>query len=153
MNPFLNFISEEDRASLTRVLIFRISNKVLVLLLVVVVIFSFTLFGANYLMEQEIDRVKTEQQNTRVLINGDENTTIESAIEDLNAKISRLADIQEDYVPWTAVFEKFETVATAGVHFSSKEIELLSDSTSSMNCKIEMVSLLKKAVSSFDALS
>lgn len=125
---FLNFISDEQKAILLKVFVFKIINRALLLLIIIAFIFSGTLFGAKLLMNQEIETIRMDQQNSKVFINGDENATIESAIKSLNATTSRLTTVQSSYVQWTRVLQRLEQISIVGIEFDSVEINALTNS-------------------------
>jgi len=123
MNALLNFLPNENRTEVQKMLIGVVVSKSFTFFAVLLAIISVSLYGIQFLFNQEIDRITTEQNTVQAQFEGSKQIDVESAIKSLNEQTKRLTVIQNSYVYWSVSLERLETVIPEGILISGFSID------------------------------
>jgi len=119
MLSHLNFVPEQKRSSIRKFFALLIAFRVMIIITVLVLFFSGVTFALSLLYDSEIDRVKNEQKNTLVVIQGDEGASIEDAINTLNATTKKISTIQAGDYYLTDLLTSLTTLIPQGITLES----------------------------------
>lgn len=123
MKALLNFVPAENRKEVQKNLTSLVILHFTVFLVILLLIFGASLFGIQFLLREEIDRIQIEQETVAAQSKDSETIDVESAIKSLNKQTSRLESIQNQHVYWSIVLERLYSVIPEDVVINNMDIK------------------------------
>jgi len=126
MKALLNFLPSENRVEIKRLLVTAVFLKSVTFLATLLVIFCVFLYGIQFLLNQEISRIHTEQQIIQDQSKVSGGVDVEAAIKSLNKQTSRIDSIQNTHIYWTLVLKHIDAILPDDITIT--DISIQSDS-------------------------
>jgi hypothetical protein len=113
----LNLVSKELKKEIKLRLIYEMLKKISGVLIVVTILCAVIILVAKIILQNNFNKVVEE---TTLLTKNSQQKNIK--VREINSKISYINNMQDDFIPWSFLFEELSLFSEEGVKISSLKI-------------------------------
>lgn len=114
--PALNLLSPTEKTAASLLWKYLIIKNVILIILTLSFVISLVLFGAKLVLLQKLTEVQAQTEIINIT-----QAKINEKIIFYNNKIKAISRIQSEFIPWSEVLYKFNSLVTAGIHLQRAE--------------------------------